>query len=370
MAEGRYKAVMGDWHADLPATAKALEETDGISPQDRYSGGDMVEYGKSPGEVVDLLRANIPEKNMIAGNHEYEFGGSLPLLVSSVGISGRAYESGVEHMEQWVGLPPETENREANLPMLARVFRNPFTGVDPLEQLEKKKQEMDLKIAVTIKPGEGIKGEDGGLMSTRRISELFKTPGARESLRKVTTIEDTINRIKEIRAKWVDPQGNSYWDFFMGLFPRRSLCFNVAYKGQLLPVNVYHGNPFYTDPTDYRSLIYVVSAEGQRAMVKKHIENKVREKGAPLSVQERVTEETRIMQMSRRAEDLINYEWVPEGVHIFFHSHIPFDCRGKNRIILGGGSVSEPRFGYSASYVRIDQEAQSLEKMFQVTEIK
>lgn len=64
--------VFGDIHANLPALRAVLEQMDSQGQGNRYCLGDLVGYGTSPNEVIDIIRArSIPT---IMGNYDQGVG--------------------------------------------------------------------------------------------------------------------------------------------------------------------------------------------------------------------------------------------------------------------------------------------------------
>lgn len=68
-------AVISDLHANLEATEAVLEDIEQHSVQQVFCLGDLVNYGPSPGDVVDLVRTHaIPT---VMGNHDWNLGNAV-----------------------------------------------------------------------------------------------------------------------------------------------------------------------------------------------------------------------------------------------------------------------------------------------------
>lgn len=64
--------VFGDIHANLPALTSVLDEMNARGHENRYCLGDLVGYGTSPNEVIDLIRTS--QYPTILGNYDLGVG--------------------------------------------------------------------------------------------------------------------------------------------------------------------------------------------------------------------------------------------------------------------------------------------------------
>ncbi|HUF37509.1 MAG TPA: metallophosphoesterase family protein [Anaerolineales bacterium] len=69
-------AIFGDIHANLPALEAVLADMDARGLSERYCLGDLVGYGTSPNEVVEIIRA--AKTPTLIGNYDEGVGNSSP----------------------------------------------------------------------------------------------------------------------------------------------------------------------------------------------------------------------------------------------------------------------------------------------------
>jgi predicted phosphodiesterase len=62
-------AILSDIHANLPAFREVLAEIDSLNVSEVFLGGDLVGYGASPAECVDLAMTKCT--GMVMGNHDW-----------------------------------------------------------------------------------------------------------------------------------------------------------------------------------------------------------------------------------------------------------------------------------------------------------
>ncbi len=62
--------ILADLHGNLEATTAVIEDAKSKAVDNWIVLGDIVGYGPNPNEVMDLIYSFIPEKNIVAGNHD------------------------------------------------------------------------------------------------------------------------------------------------------------------------------------------------------------------------------------------------------------------------------------------------------------
>jgi predicted phosphodiesterase len=63
-------AILSDIHANLPAFREVLREIKSLNISEVFLGGDLVGYGASPAECVELAMAE--NMSAVMGNHDWE----------------------------------------------------------------------------------------------------------------------------------------------------------------------------------------------------------------------------------------------------------------------------------------------------------
>jgi hypothetical protein len=263
-------------------------------------------------------------------------------------------------------------SRTVNKLLLARVFPNPYTGIDPLEELKSIRERYNEPIGFT---GSQVQTPQGTGVTTK-TTKVMENQRLMGNIEKIQSLDEQIARIEQIRRNWVDPDGNSYWDFFSGLKPE--LQFEVThYKtGKKMPVNLVHCNPRFTDPTDIRSLQYLLPKRIIKEIVMERSFSAAERGGMSFAQAGKLAMER--MDSYRPPEDFIKYGWVKgPGIYIVGHGHVAFsfygEVNGEPVIIASPGSTSEEeskRYGAQPSALVISEKVENIRKMVSPIPIK
>ncbi len=180
----RYILVVGDTHTNVVETRRVLDRLTPKVPNkdDRYHGGDGIGYGitrivdgqpvesgLAAKDMVDLLREHFHDDHTNLGNHPAFFLGLLPMI--NMRIAADAIKAFKMYMRDWVGIEDAGLDEKQARRFLARVFPNPYTGEDPLEDLKKQKESYNRGIGVVGRVMAVAKDE---AVEVGGISELLK----------------------------------------------------------------------------------------------------------------------------------------------------------------------------------------------------
>ncbi len=135
-------AVISDIHGNVEALESSLERIDSMNISNIICLGDIVGYGASPNECVDLIRSrNI---RSVVGNHDKAVTGELSIenfsLIAKLGVEWTRSIILKDHVDFLSSLPYSLESGKAlfvhSSPDLPQFFRYLFTQDEAAESFE------------------------------------------------------------------------------------------------------------------------------------------------------------------------------------------------------------------------------------------